>query len=84
MNWHFFIDTREKRALSRCYGAMSKGTGLGGTTDGGLISDLFTTPARTGDGEGYGEYHTCGAAVGGGFRDGYGWGNGSGGSGDVW
>ena len=83
MKLHFCIDTRKKRALSRCYGSMSKGTGQGGTADGGLISDLFTTTALTGDGGGYGEYHTCGAALGG-FGDGYGWGNGYGGSGDVW
>ena len=61
MNWHFCIDSAEKRALDFCYGSLTEGGGWGrgmrygysfsnGYGDGG--TDGYGD--RDGDGDGYG------------------------------
>ena len=45
MNWHFCIDSTEKRALDLCRGSMNKGSGSG---SGSGYGDGY------GDGYGYG------------------------------
>ena len=75
MNWHFYIDSPQQRALGLCRGSFDEGDGCAALPCGGA-----------GYGSGYGCTNGSGYGVdtGDGFGDGYGWGNGSGASADEW
>ena len=54
MNWHFCIDSTEKRALDLCRGSMNKGDGFGRGNGGGR-------------GYGYGNGYGCSGGYGSGY-----------------
>ncbi len=82
MNWHFFIDIAEKRALDQCPGSMNKGDGCGtGILYGSAMhsgSGGGCGGAEYGDRQGGGRGRGYADIAGGGYSDGYGWGNGDG------
>ena len=80
MNWHFFIDIAEKRALDQCQGSMNEDDGHGASIFCGsaMHSGSGCGGAKYGDRQGGGRGRGYADIAGGGYSDGYGWGNGDG------